>query len=144
MPRILPLRLVACLLSAALAGCSHSGPQRAAVSGSIAVDHQPLAEGSITFIPVEGTGGPSAGGIVRDGRYDLPATSGPVVGRQRVEIRGFRQTGKTVRDIWKPGESVAERMLALDAEYNDNSTLRCDIQTGRNQLDYDLPGRKDP
>ena len=114
------------------------------MSGSVAVDHQPLAEGSITFVPVEGAGGPSAGGIVRDGQYQIPAASGPVVGRNRVEIRGFRQTGKTVRDIWKPGENLAERIPALDREYNDESTLRADVQAGNNRLDYDLPGRKDP
>ncbi len=137
-----------CWLAAALAalvgsGCSHSGPQRAAVRGKVVVDGQPMAEGSISFLPTEGATGPSAGGIIRDGEYRIPAASGPVVGRSRVEIRGFRQTGKTVRDVWKPGQNVAERVIALGPEFNDRSTLTRDIQAGDNQLDFDLPGRKD-
>ena len=87
------------------------------------VDGQPMAEGSISFLPTEGATGPSAGGIIRDGEYRIPAATGPVVGRSRVEIRGFRQTGKTVRDVWKPGQNVAERVIALGPEFNDRSTL---------------------
>jgi hypothetical protein len=124
-------------------GCSRSGPPRAAVAGKVLVDGQPLVEGSISFFPTEGTAGPSAGGVIHDGQYQIPRAQGVVVGRNRVEIRGFRQTGKTVRDIWKPGESIHERVSALGPEYNDRSTLIRDIQANDNQLDFDLPGTAD-
>jgi hypothetical protein len=130
------------VLAFSAVGCSRSSTERAPVRGQVLIDHQPLAEGSIAFFPVEGTTGPSAGGVIHDGRYDIPRDRGVIVGRNRVEIRGFRQTGKTVRDVWKPGEPVAERVRALDPEYNDHSTLVREIQQGRNQLDFDLPGAK--
>ncbi len=134
---------VAALAAALSGGCSRSTIQRAAVTGKVAVDHQPLAEGSIAFFPTDGTTGPSTGGIIRDGEYRIPTAAGVVVGRNRVEIRGFRQTGKTVRDLWKPGEKIQERVTALGPEYNDRSTLVRDIRAGDNRLDFDLPGRKD-
>ena len=107
------------------------------------VDNQPLVEGSISFFPTEATTGPSAGGIIHDGEYHIPRAQGVIVGRNRVEIRGFRQTGKSVRDIWKPGQSVAERVSAIGPQFNDRSTLVRDIQAADNQLDFDLPGTKD-
>jgi hypothetical protein len=138
------LATIGSLLVGSIAGCSRSGPQRAAVTGKVLIDNQPLVEGSISFFPVEGTTGPSAGGVIHDGQYKIPVAQGVIVGRNRVEIRGFRQTGKTVRDIWKPGQSIAERVRALGPEYNDQSTLIRDIQASGNQLDFDLPGVKDP
>jgi hypothetical protein len=143
-----PTALFAGLLASLFAtltagGCSRPGPPRAAVAGKVLVDNQPLVEGSISFFPTEGTAGPSAGGIIHDGQYQIPRAQGVIVGRNLVEIRGFRQTGKTVRDIWKPGESINERVSALGPEYNDRSTLVRDIQAADNQLDFDLPGTKD-
>jgi hypothetical protein len=132
------------LLVGSMGGCSPSGPARAAVAGQVLVDGQPLVEGSISFFPVEGTHGPSTGGIIHDGQYKIARAQGVIVGRNRVEIRGFRQTGKTVRDVWRPGQSINERVRALGPEFNDQSTLVRDVQARDNQIDFDLPGTKDP
>jgi hypothetical protein len=125
--------------------CAREGPNLAAVSGKVLVDQQPLVEGAITFYPIEGTEGPSAGAVIQNGVYRLPRRQGAVVGKNRVEIRGFRKTGRQIPDPTAPkaGRLIAEIVPALAAEYNDQSTLVRDIQEGNNTLDFDLPGTRD-
>jgi hypothetical protein len=71
-----------------LAGCggSSTGPQRLAVSGAVTIAGQPVAEGSVKFVPSSGTTGPVAAAMIREGRYSLPAAEGPVGGRHEVVI----------------------------------------------------------
>src|SRR5262245_49224594 len=78
-------------------GCSSGdGLERARVRGQVQVDGQPLEEGSINFFPAGAAEGPTAGGVISKGLYDIPKESGPVVGKNRVEIRGVKKTGRKV------------------------------------------------
>jgi hypothetical protein len=123
---------------ASASGCSRAANTRAAVSGTVRIDGDLLKEGAIAFFPIEGTKGPSSGGTIVAGKYDIPRDKGPTVGKNRVEIRAFRPSGKKVPDIWKPGEQMDEMVMALGPEYNDHSTLVKDIVQGQNQADFDL------
>lgn len=77
-------------------GCSDSG--RTAVEGSVLIDGQPLSMGSITFIPDAGNGGPSAGGAIVDGKFQIPAKYGPLQGKYRIKVFADRETGRKVID----------------------------------------------
>jgi hypothetical protein len=124
-------------------GCSN-GPRRASVSGTINVDGKPLERGVITFVPVNGTHGPGTGGSIEDGRFELDETEGPVVGSNRVEIRGFRKTGKTMPNPSPTGGTIAEERQVVPPEFNEKSTLVRDIKEGGNELNFDLPGIPPP
>ena len=64
------LRLWPAAVLLVLAGCS--GGNRAEVSGSVSLNGEPIAEGSINFIPVEGNEGAGAAGVgLRYGRGNL-------------------------------------------------------------------------
>jgi hypothetical protein len=67
-------------------GGGSTGPQRLAVSGAVTVAGQPVAEGSVKFVPSSGTTGPVAAAMIREGRYSLLAAEGPVGGRHEVVI----------------------------------------------------------
>jgi len=123
------------------AGCS-DGLRRAAVSGQILVDKDPLQEGKIDFLPSEPNAGPSTGAIVKDGKYSIPAGEGVIVGKNRVEIRGFRKSGRKIPDVWEKGKMIDEMISAIPAEFNDKTTLTREIQEGNNTLNFDLPGIK--
>jgi hypothetical protein len=139
MTRRLSRRILAVLLLLAL-GCA-DGLQRAPVRGVVLVDGKPLERGVINFLPVQGTTGPGAGGEIRNGKYALDARKGPVIGTNRVEIRGFRKTGKQKTVM---GSAVEEEIQAVPPEFNDQSTLVREIKAGSNTLDFDLPGLKEP
>lgn len=122
-------------------GCS-DGPPRAEVSGSVQLDGTPVDEGAIQFIPVDGTQGPSSGGIIKDGKYHIARAKGVTVGKNRVELRTFRSTGRKFQDpTAKPGTLTAERVQAFPPEYNQQSTLVKDIQAGSNTIDFEVHTR---
>jgi hypothetical protein len=130
--------LLGCLVAGllVLTGCSG---QRADVSGSVQLDGQPVDEGSIQFIPVEGTAGPSAGGIIKDGRYHVTRDKGVTVGKNRVELRAFRKSGRKVQDpTGLPGVKTEERVQAFPPEYNDRSTVVKEVRAGSNTIDFDV------
>ncbi len=102
---------------------------RAAASGEVTLDGEPLSEGTITFFPSGTTKGPAAGGDIIDGRYDISAAEGPVVGTNRVEIRSVQKTGRVVESpiavetSGPPIEMVEELRQVIPAEYNRDSNL---------------------
>jgi len=127
------------LLALLLAGCSQS-PTRG-VSGEVSYKSEPIKEGSIEFIPIEGTGGPSVGAPIKDGKYDIPAAKGPLAdGTYRVKLLAMRNTGK-----FPPGPRYAKSGPMMEdiipAEYNIQSKLqvKIDPKANPNRLDFNLP-----
>ncbi len=132
-------RVVLIMATCLASGCGGDSG-RGAVSGKVTVDGQPLADGVITFVPAAGTEGPSAGSEVKDGRYSIPADTGPVPGDYRVELRAQKKTGKMIEvgSPEPPGTKIPETVEALPAKYNSKSTLKETIKAGNNPLDFEL------
>jgi hypothetical protein len=139
-----PRKAVGCalLVTLSILGCSGDGLKRAAVSGKVLVDKVPLEEGAINFFPIEGTEGPSVGGKVVNGDYHIPRSQGVIVGKNRVEIYGFKKSGRKVPDVFDKNILVEERIDAVPADYNRKSTLVREIRDGDNTVDFDLTGFK--
>jgi len=116
-------------------GC---GGDKAEVHGTVSLNGTPIEEGAINFIPVEGTQGPGVGATIHNGEYHIPRAKGVVVGKNRVELRAFRNTGKKVKDPTQPGALIDERVLAFPPEYNDRSTLVREVTRGSNKIDFDI------
>jgi hypothetical protein len=133
--RVLVAGILAC--AGLLLGCSSGGLRTAAVSGTVTLNGQPVAEGSITFIPVEGTTGPERGAVIKDGQYSIPQAKGVVVGKNRVELRSIQKSGKKIQDPTKPpGTLIDELAEAFPPECNSKSTLVRDIQAENNTLNF--------
>jgi hypothetical protein len=126
--------LLAALLCAL--GCA-SDARRAAVSGTVLVDGKPLERGVINFLPVEGTQGPGAGGAITNGKFALDQQQGPIIGSNRVEIRGFRKTGQTISVMGSPRD---EEIQVVPPEFNEKSQEVTTIQPGSNTLNFDIAG----
>ena len=127
-------------LVALCAGCGKSdGVDRASVEGKVTLDGVAIEDGSIAFIPAGGNKGPTAGGVIRDGRYSIAGAHGPVLGRHRVEIHASRKTGKKIQTpMASPGTMMDETVEAVPDRYNAASTLEREITKGRNTLDFEL------
>jgi hypothetical protein len=126
-------RSVVVLLGAAVFGCS--GDRRVGVEGTVTYAGEPIAVGSITFLPT-GEKGIKAGGLITDGRYKLEPQFGLNPGPHSVEIRWNKPTGKKYRNEF--GEQFDQRAEGLPAKYHTNSTLTADIQAGHNVIDFHL------
>ena len=120
-----------------LAGCGRSD-NRAEVYGTVTANGEPVASGSISFIPTAGATGPSAGGEITGGTYRIAADAGPVHGQHRVRFRAHRKTGRQVEAGFphEPGTKVDEIKQFIPPKYNRQSELIVEIVPGENQHNF--------
>jgi len=125
--------LIACLFCLAL-GCS-VGEQPADVEGTILLNDQPLDEGEIIFEAADGQKTPEAAGI-KDGKYTLKVLPGPKI----VRIRASRPAS-----IPDPVMGAAAREARISEEFNDKTTLKAEIQAGKNkEVNFNVTERPKP
>jgi hypothetical protein len=120
-------------LSAIASGCSKQNPNRGQVTGTVEVDGQPAANGSISFTPIDGNTAGTGGPIV-DGRYVVDANIGPSkVAINIPKIVGERKLYDTPDSPKRP---ITEE--ALPPQYNEQTTLTHDVQPGPNEKNFSL------
>ena len=120
--------LVAVVLAAVMAGCSTDGLVTS--TGTVTCDGQPLADGAISFHPLDAGAAPQ-GSRIRAGRYLIRIRPG----RQRVEIVASRPRADAVE--LTPGMKPLEQFLP--PRYNAASVLEAEVTAGgRNVFDFDL------
>ena len=120
-------------------GCGPSGPTRAEVSGVVSLNGTPVSEGSINFFPTDGNTGPEAGGAIREGKYHIPRAQGPVIGKNRIELRSFQKSGRKIQDPTAPQGTLTEEITnVFPAEFNKESTLVREVQKGKNEMPFEI------
>jgi hypothetical protein len=126
-----------CALVAAalvLEGCS-TGPATGTVTGDVTFDGQPIKDGRITFVPIDGQG-QTGGGAIKDGKFE--AQNVPV-GTMKVEINGNKLTGKKIKAYDTPESPVSDEIVELvPPRYNFNSEIKLDVKRGSQSVKYDL------
>jgi hypothetical protein len=126
-------RLICTVVVLALGGCSHE--DKAKVSGNVLLDGVLIENGTIAFRPVNDDG-PTAGGLIVAGRYELRVTPG----KKKVEIQGFRKIGERKA---MPGEPMSPIVPLTEpivpAKYNTKTTLTADVTIeGKNEFEFAL------
>jgi len=140
-PQLRTALLLALLIAG---GCDQkkNGPERAAVSGRVTVDGQPIEQGSIGFFPSGSASGMTSGGPIQNGQFSIPLQTGPIVGPNRVQIHAARKTGRQVpAALGQPGQMEEEQVEAIPPRYNSASTLQCEITSGSNQQNFELTSK---
>jgi len=127
------LRTFLLLAAAVVLGCSSGS--RTGVQGTVTYGGQPLAVGTITFIPTAEQE-IKCGGLIENGAYKVEPEFGPSPGPHRVEIRWAKPTGKKSKNEF--GEELDIRQEGLPDKYHANSTLTADIKSGDNVLNFAL------
>jgi hypothetical protein len=123
--------LAGAAMLAVAVGCGSSQPT---VAGKVMLDGQPLASGTIRFVPSDGTS-TTAGGPIKDGAYSLEMPPG----KKRVEISAMKVIGK--RQVYRgdPKSPVVDDVREMIApEYNASSTLTADVVKGSNKQDFSV------
>lgn len=116
-----------------LVGCGSvpDGPPRARIFGKITLDGQPVGGGEIRFVPTKGA--ETVSRITPDGAYDIDVLAdGPVVGKNKVTIEWYRDTGRKDDE----GHMIPEQ--AIPAKYNSETTLSVEIKLGKNEQPFEL------
>lgn len=114
-------------------GC---GPAGYRVSGAVSFADVPVDGGTISFVPADGNG-PTFGGMIKQGRYEVVA---PTPGQKIVRVSAVRPTGRKVPPDPLNGDAgpVDEIAQYIPEQYNDRSTLTCDVVAGPNSFDFHL------
>ena len=129
--------IAALLLLTAAMGCTDDAGGRIGFEGRVTVDGNPLEKGSISFRPMKGTSGPTAGGSIIDGKFAIEPKDSLFPGSYRVEIRASRKTGKKVKDHTF-GTMVDHWEQYLPEKYNRQSTLTAEVNPGMEMLEFSL------
>ncbi|MDB5338385.1 MAG: hypothetical protein JWN70_4004 [Planctomycetaceae bacterium] len=136
------------ILVLGLAGCWGGSNGRASVWGTVSFDAKPVEDGVIAFVPSGNTKGPSTGGRIQQGKYEISGDKGPLPGSHRVEITATRVTGTTeVKGLGTgpSGPSAAGSVKNIEsyipAQFNTQSTLEFVVRPGSNQQNFDLKSK---
>lgn len=120
-------------------GCGGTDPNRSAIGGTVTLDGKPVEQGSIVFMPVDGTTGAAASGQIEGGRYQIAGKDGAAVGWNRVEVRAVRKTGRMIpKGLGGTGKMIEEQVEGAAARFNAKSTLKIDVKPGNNTADFDV------
>ncbi len=104
----------------------------AKVGGMVTLDGKPIAEGTLQFIPGEGSKGQTASGQIRDGKYS--AENVPT-GKLKVLPNAVKKTGKVLTGYSQPEEEViniipAKYQVGIDVEVTaDNPSLNFELKS---------------
>jgi hypothetical protein len=148
MPTISTLghRLASPLFLLALVGCTDSTNvvdtlPRKAVNGTVALDGQPLPEGSIQFDPVERNPGTTiAVAGIKDGKFAIERTLGPVPGNYKISISS--RPAVKIGPNEEPGPAPKMDPEKVPAQFNTKSTLTKNVtDESVNTINFELKSR---
>jgi hypothetical protein len=126
-----------------LTGC---GDGKVIVRGDVKVDGEPIEEGSISLEPADGQG-PTTGGMIKEGKYELTGNAAVAPGHKIVRIVGLRKTGKMI-EAGPPaprGTLIPQMVQCVPSHYNDQSQVRIDVTPGKpNTHDFAIDSKSAP
>jgi hypothetical protein len=129
---------------AVMTGCA-DGNGRLPVNGSVTLDGQPISKGQIIFLPMDGTNSPTAGAVIKEGQYSIPAEKGLMAGKFRVEIAAMRPTSRTdqaLNVVSGQMEAVESLESIVPQRYNRESELIVQVDEGmQNSFPFELQSK---
>jgi hypothetical protein len=127
------LVLLACT-AIAVAGCNEPS-NRQAISGSVLLDGQPLAHGSIRFEPRDAARAQASGAVIAAGKFAVARDQGLVPGTYRVAVSSPKNDPAAAPSM--DGGGLAEERIPR--RYNIDSELEIVVEPrGGNQFTFDL------
>ncbi len=131
------------LLSCFVLGCSGDRLSSKIVFGTVKCGGEPVADGHVRFVPIEGTPGPASTGIIADGQYRIEARGGVPTGKHRVEVLARKKTGRKVRGtrLVMEGSVEDETVLLGPEQYEgEQSPLVLEVTADSDgHLDIEIP-----
>lgn len=126
----------------AVGGCdSHDG---LSVHGKVSFQGQAIEDGTVTFFPQGGEMGRPVSTSIENGAYAMTAQHGLSARTYRVEIQGYRKTGRQIPDLASPlppnqkRALIDEKVPFLPEIYNDKSQLTADVSADGQEIDFAL------
>lgn len=127
-------------------GCGGDGLPRGAIHGTVTLGGQPLSRGRILFLPVAPSVGPVVSARIQDGKYQLSAADGPLVGTNRVEVDAERDLGFAVDDeqAFALSGGAPLPVNPVPPQFNVHSKLSTIVRDGENIYNVAIPAAQHP
>ena len=127
--------LLSLLLLVGLAGCSDSSSQ-GEVNGTVTLDGQPLKDGDVRFVPVDGKS-PTTSAKITDGKF----TATVPIGLKRVEFSAGKVIGKIKMYDTPESRVVDDIREQIPARYNTKSELKITVKKGSQDETFALKSK---
>jgi hypothetical protein len=132
----------ACL---ALSGCGKQGLPSKVLHGSVTCGGETVSTGSVSFVPVSDTAGPTSSARIVDGQYRIEDRGGVPLGKHRVQVEAWKKTGRKVHGTYHgrgdPTMRDEEVRVGPEIYAGVQSPLVVDIKADSDgQFDIVLPG----
>ncbi len=133
----------AAILALGMIGCSGKTDDypRVPFSGAVTLDGKPLVNGYIIFEP-KGEIMTQSGGMIQDGKFDVPREDGAIPGLYSVGIFSGAETPTNRADVATPEGEIAARKNRgeiVPRKYNIDSILTAEIKAeATNVFQFDL------
>ena len=129
-----------CAILSLLSGCGDSGPELAAVTGTITLDGNPLHGALVTFRPTGEVATTSYGVSNKDGFYSLMFTrdkSGAMPGDYEVDIETTMPSKSELAEMKAEGKEPPP-FVPLPKKYKQPGALTAKVASGKNTIDFPL------
>ena len=125
---------------AAFGGCADPYKNREEITGEVKLKGQPVADGIISFVPLDSQPTGDGAKIVH-GKYRIPKDKGLAPGRYRVALiagNGISGAGDASPDSPNAGHRLPKELIP--PEYNEKSKVVKEVKkSGPNKFDFDIP-----
>jgi hypothetical protein len=122
------------------AGCADKYDGRMEVTGEVKLQGQPLKDGLIRFVPLDGQDTPG-GGSIQNGEYKIPRSNGLKAGKYLIQLSAG--DGKTPNDEEAGSPGGSTNIVSVDQipdEWNVRSKQQVEVKSnGANRFDFDVP-----
>ena len=123
------------------AGCGGTNPlDRKALDGDVTLDGQPLARGSIEFVPTDG-GPVSSGAVIRQGKFAIAEKQGLPPGAYQVRVYSPTRSASpaTPEEAIERGDSLEPGIERIPPRYNTATQLTAEVTaSGENEFQFTL------
>jgi hypothetical protein len=133
------------LVALALPGCSGGGAGLAVVKGKISYKGKPVPNGTINFLPADGTKPSATGEIQSDGSYVMKTflsnkpSDGAVIGKHKVVIVAMMDMGNALPEQRTP---LPPPIVPIKYTSPATSDLSANVENKENTIDFDLQDGK--
>jgi hypothetical protein len=134
------------MFCAAQIGCSDPYAGRNAISGKVTLKGQPLKEGTIQFVPADGTG-TQAVLYITDGAFKAERKDGLLPGKYVIRISSAdKKMGVDESEAGGPGGSANITFFDLiPPDWNAGSQHTVEVKGGeKNEFTFDVPNQAEP
>ena len=136
---VFPIRwksIIVVLLLWVSLGCGEKELERFQITGNVTLDNQPLENGSIVLEPADGKG-PTDGGTIQQGRFEINATPGDKL----VRINSSKVIGE--EKMYDTPDSPLKQITKeiIPGRYNQQSELRISVSDAKREHDFKLKSK---